>query len=278
MPSIISCLTNSYGRFGVEGAIQKLPAAGITALELPIRTAGVTPYFGDTPLLTNASGDAEIQAAQKLIADHGMDVVSCNVTSGNPLEADVVEITNRKLDIAARFGVALVVGGAGEAEDDDQRNRLYDHLRQIGDHAASLGITYCFETHPGICQNHYGMLETMEALDHPHLRLNFDTANILYYNQQIDVEIALARVCQYVRHIHLKDSQGEFGKWYFPALGDGGAVNFVRVLEIMRPLGFRGPYSLEIEGIAGEGELTLDQHHERIADSMAHLQRCGYLD
>lgn len=278
MPPIISCFTNSYGRFGAQAAIENLRDAGIEFLELPIRTAGVPTFFKDTPLVTTESTPGEIRDVQQRIADHGLGVSSCNVTSGNPLDPEVVAITKRKLDLAQQFGVALVVGGAGEVDDPGQLGTLYEHLRQIGDHAEACGITYCFEVHPGVCQDHRGMLETMDALQHPALKLNFDTGNISFYNRNIETEVALAKVCHHVRHVHLKDHNGEYDHWYFPALGHGGAVNFVRVLELMRTCGFQGPYSLEIEGIAGEDELSLEQYRQRIVDSVAHLRNCGYFD
>ena len=278
MPAVVSCLTNSYGRYGGSAAIEHLGSIGVAHVELPIRTEGVRPLFGDEPLVTTASSPRALRDVQHRLAEHGLSVASCNVTSGNPLDAANVALVERKLELAAQFGVPLVVGGAGEAETPDELSTLYRHLEQIGDRAGALGITYCFETHPGLCQNHYRMLETMRALDHPHLKLNFDTGNILYYNQGVNGEIALAKVCQHVRHMHLKDSQGEFGAWYFPALGNGGAVDFARVLQLMRGCGFTGPYSIEIEGIAGEPELTLDQVRQRVTDSVAHLRGCGYFD
>lgn len=278
MPAIVSCLTNSYGRFGARGAIELVRSARLECLELPIRTAGVPSPLGDEPLVTTATTPKQLGEVRRLLDRHGIRVTSCNVTSGNPLDPAVVEITRRKLALAGALDVSVVVGSAGEVEDERQLPTLYAHLREIGDCAGELGITYCFETHPGICRHHYGMLETMEALRHPHLKLNFDTGNILYYNTGIEGEIALAKVCPHVRHLHLKDSQGEFGQWYFPALGRGGAVDFRRVLDIMRPLGFHGPYSIEIEGIAGEGELTLEEYHRRVEESAAHLRACGYFD
>ena len=187
MRTIVSCLTNSYGRFGARGAIENLRDAGLEFLELPIRTAGSKSIFGDEPLITTESTAADLKSAQKLMSDHGVQPSSCNVTSGNPLEREVVEITRRKRDIAAELGVTLVVGGAGEADGQEQLEQLYAHLREIGDYAAGHGITYCFETHPGICVNHRYMLQTMNALDHPNLRINFDTGNILYYNENICV-------------------------------------------------------------------------------------------
>jgi L-ribulose-5-phosphate 3-epimerase len=276
MPCLISCFTNSYGRFGAMGAIENLRAAGIENIELPIRSAGTVSIFGDEPLVTTESTSDDLKRVDELLAEHDIRVSSCNLSSGNPLDPEVVEITKRKLEIAKRFGVSLVVAGAGEASDERSRETLYDHLREIGDFAGERGITYCFETHPGLCVNHRGMLETMDELNHPHLKLNFDTGNILYYNEHIQVEIALAKVCPHVRHVHLKDSMGEPGEWYFPALGRGGAVNFLTVYETLRDCGYTGPYSLELEGIEGEGELALEEYQQRIIHSVEHLHDCGY--
>lgn len=278
MRPIVSCLTNSYGRFGARGAIENLRDAGLEYLELPIRTAGTKSIFGDEPLLTTEATADDLRTVQKMMADHGLQLASCNITSGNPLQREVVDVTKRKLDLAAELGATLVVAGAGEAEDEEQLTQLYAHLREIGDYAAAHGITYCCETHPGICVNHRYMLKTMEDLQHPHLRINFDTGNILYYNENIAGDVSLAKICHYVKHVHLKDSRGNPGEWYFPALGYGGAVDFVQVLHIMRNCGFRGPYSLELEGIRGEPELSLAEYQQRIVDSVQTLRQCGYFD
>jgi len=274
----ISCLTNSYGRFGAQAAIEKVRQAGIEWIELPIRTHGTDSIFGDEPLLTDQATPDQLSELATRLADHDVRLSSCNVTSGNPLDPEVLAVTLRKLDIAADLGIELVVGGAGEANNENELSSLYANLRQIGDRAAKLELTYCFETHPGICQDHGGMIDAMHELEHPHLRINFDTGNILYYNEPINGEIALAKVCAWVSHMHLKDSHGEYQDWYFPALGYGGAVDFVRVLELMDVCGFTGPYSLEIEGIKGEAELSLDDHHQRIVDSVNHLELCGFLN
>ncbi len=272
----ISCFTNSYGRFGGEAALAHLPRTGIGWLELPIRTAGAKPFFGDEPLITTAATPADVAALQKRIDGAGLKLASCNVTSGNPLDPEVLRITLKKLDLAAAFEVKLVVGGAGEAETEADRDTLLEHLKTLGDHAAKLEITYCFEVHPGICRHPDGMLETMHRLDHPHLKLNFDTGNVLFYNQDVAVDEALVKVREHVRHVHLKDTNGEFGQWHFPALGAGGAVDFARVKQLLEEVNYTGPYSLEIEGIEGEPEQSLADYQTRIEQSLAHLKRCGY--
>ena len=81
---------------------------------------------------------------------------------------------------------------------------------------------------------------------------------------------------EHVRHVHLKDTNGRYHDWHFPALGAGGAVDFAGLKHILDEVNYAGPYSLEIEGIAGEPELSLADYQTRIADSLAHLKRCGF--
>ncbi len=92
------------------------------------------------------------------------------------------------------------------------------------------------------------------------------------------MKLRLAKVCHYVKHLHLKDCIGNPGEWYFPALGYGGAVDFLQVLHLMRNCGFQGPYSLELEGIRGEPELSLADYQQRILESVETLKTCGYFD
>ncbi len=76
--------------------------------------------------------------------------------------------------------------------------------------------------------------------------------------------------------MHLKDSRGGFEDWYFPALGEGGAVDFARVRQTLDDAGFSGAYTIEIEGIGGEPEPGLDERQDRIRRSVAYLRDCGF--
>jgi inosose dehydratase len=278
MPPIIACHTNSYGHLGGPAAIESIRAAGLDYVEIPIRTAGFRSRRNDPPLVTTESTSSELSAVQRLLERCGVTVSSCTCIAENPADPANVPVMLRKLDLASHFGVRSVVADAGAAHSDDERATLYTNLCKIGDHAEKLGITVCFETHRGLCVNHREMLRTMADLAHPHLRLNFDTGNILYYNDNIQGEVALAKCCHLVKHVHLKDTPGNFGEWNFPALGRGGAVNFLRVYQIMRDCGFKGPYTIEIEGVGDEGDLTLAEYHQRVVESVKCLRTLGYFE
>ncbi|MGD9856999.1 MAG: sugar phosphate isomerase/epimerase family protein [Planctomycetaceae bacterium] len=278
MRRIISCFTNSYGRFGPREAMTRVRAAGIDHVELAIKTDGVGSLFGEEPILTDRSGPREVNDVRHLLEAAGVSLSSCNITSGNPLDDAVVAVTLRKLQLAADLGVDCVVAGAGEGGRPDQQSKLFHNLRRIGDAAGDLGLITCFETHPGLCRNAKAMVRTMEALDHPCLRLNFDTGNLLYYNEGADVVSGLTAVLPWVRHVHLKDHNGCAGDWHFPALGAGGAVDFVAARDVLDSAGFAGPYSVEIEGLQTEPPRSREQTHQRVAESAKHLRRCGYFD
>ena len=185
----------------------------------------------------------------------------------------------RRLQFARRwFDVPVVVTVAGQLGDAAKRGTVLDQLRRIGDTAGALGVTVALETHKGPTQDADAMLALMAELDHPHVRLNFDTGNIAYYNRGADPVAELRRVAHLVRNVHLKDNRGGFEDWYFPALGDGGAVDFRRVREVLDAVGFAGPYTIELEGIGGEPEPGLEGRQDRVARSVEHLRTCGYFD
>jgi len=122
------------------------------------------------------------------------------------------------------------------------------------------------------------MLMAMHQIDHPMVRLSFDTAALPYYNQGMNVEVALAKVCHLVRHVRLRDSGGEFGSDWFPALGYGGAVDFVRVWQLMSVCGFFGPYAILVEHGSHAGVRDVADCVDGVRKSLRTLRDCGFLD
>jgi inosose dehydratase len=276
----VSCFTNSYGPSGVWAAAERIREAGIDHLELALRGHD----FGglvipESTVITEKADDATARSFLDHLQRHAVKISSCNVGGADIRTVEGVELTERRIRFAARwFGVKLCVTGAGQPVDASERKTVVSHLQRLGDTAAGHGITLALETHKGPTQNAKAMLALMSEVDHPHVRLNFDTGNIAYYNRGVDPCDELEKVKHLVRNVHLKDNRGGFEDWFFPPLGDGGAVNFVRVREILDSVGFLGPYTIELEGIGGEPEPRLEERQARIAKSVRHLIECGYFD
>jgi inosose dehydratase len=278
VPRIVSCFTNCFGPSGVRAAVERVEDAGIDHLELALRGHN----FGglvipESAVITEKATDAEAEAFVSLLHRHNVKVSGCNVGGADIRTRDGVELTERRIAFARRwFDVHVVVSGAGQPTDAEERRVIVDHLRRIGTMAGDLGIVVALETHKGPTQNAASMLSLMDDVDHPSVRLNFDTGNIAYYNQGMDPADELEKVAPLVRNVHVKDNRGGFEDWYFPSLGDGGAVDFRRIREILDRVDYHGACTIEIEGIAGEPEPGLDGRVERVRRSVEHLRNCGY--
>jgi inosose dehydratase len=280
MKRILSCFTNCYGPSGVRMAVERIRDTGINHLELALRGHNLGGLvIPEEVVLTEKADDATAQAFVDSLNQHRVRISGCNVGGADIRTVEGVELTERRIRFAHRwFGVKVVVSGAGQPADDAQRRVILDHLRRLGDLAGGLGVTIALETHKGPTQNADAMLGLMDQLGHPHVRLNFDTGNIAYYNTGADPVAELRRVAGLVANVHLKDNRGGFEDWYFPALGDGGAVDFQAVREVLDAVGYAGAYTIEIEGIGGEPEPGLDTRQDRIRRSVDHLRACGYFD
>ena len=107
--------------------------------------------------------------------------------------------------------LSLLASTRGEAG----RNVVYDRLRAIGENAAPFGIKVCLETHPDMAHNGDIALETMKAVDHPNIRINFDTGNVYYYNHDVTAIKEVQKIIEYVGAVHLKDTNGGYRTWNF---------------------------------------------------------------
>jgi inosose dehydratase len=262
----------------LAAAIPRVAEAGLRHVELALRPHSMGGLeIPEDVVLTERSTAEAVAAIQELLARHGVAVATCNIGGVDPGSDDGLEILSRRLRCARRwFDAPLAVTGAGQASDHRAGMRLVENLTALGDLAGELGMILSLETHQGPTQNAQAMTRLMERVDHPAVRINFDTANILYYNEDADPVAELRQVFPYVASIHLKDSRGRFEDWYFPAIGDGGAVNFDELLDFLRASDFAGPLTIEIEGIRSEPEPGLDERQERVVRSVTHLKKLGY--
>ncbi len=253
MANLIACRILSYGKYQ-HRAWTHLPAIGIRNIEMPIPPV---------------EQRAEVRTK---LADHGLRVTVlqsvCDVTL-----PDAVETMRPQLDACVEFGAPFCFLSA-KAKDAD-RSVIYNRLGQIGDAARSLGVTVVLETHPDLATNGDTARQTMQAVGHPNIRINFDTANIYFYNRGVTAVGELAKVIDSVASVHLKESTGKFEEWVFPVLGTG-VVDFPEIFRMLNARGFDGPCTMELEGTKGV-DLNEAEHLKYIADSAAYLRRIGAL-
>jgi sugar phosphate isomerase/epimerase len=252
MQNIISCRPSSYGKY-IDKAYEHLAKMGIRHIEMPM------------PRLE------EVEGLLEKICRCGLSVASidapCNIHSENISEEFKLPVELAKQVGAKRIFISVHTG-------ETPKEIVYQRLRMVGDIAAEADVIVMLETHPDLVTNGDVGLQTMRMVDHPNVRINFDTANIYYYNEAVDGIEEMKKILEYIEGIHLKDTNGQLQTWYFPTLGQG-IVDFRRVRELLYSRGFYGPFTIEIEGIKGES-LTLEQTLERMEKSVKHLKECGF--
>ena len=248
MANILSCNLGSY-RGHLEAAYAHLPTIGVKHVE-----------FG----LPGADG---IPALMAKLQSHGLSPTT--VIASADIASDAYP--EQWADICARattLGVRVVFTSvhAGEIP----RETVYARLRAAGDVAAEHGLKIAMETHPDLMTNGTIACETLEAIDHPNIGMNFDCANIMYYNEGTTTVAELEKVASRVFSVHLKDSAGFYKTWNFPTLGQG-IVDLPRVFEILNGVGFYGPFTMELEGIEGQ-RFNAEEACADVAASVAYLR------
>jgi L-ribulose-5-phosphate 3-epimerase len=158
----------------------------------------------------------------------------------------------------------------------------YKVLHQLGEIAQSYGKIISMETHPPYCMNAAQMLETIEKVNHPAIKINFDTANIYYYTKLKPGEgiDEMEKVVDHIGSMHLKESNGGYKTWFFPELGHpGGIVDFKRIFEILEKHNFTGVSTIELEGTKEKpsNTLTMDEAKEIVKKSADYLKKIGVL-
>jgi sugar phosphate isomerase/epimerase len=153
-------------------------------------------------------------------------------------------------DFARAMGVASIachIGCVPEDRSHPDYTGVRDTVRRICDHAAKAGQTFALETGQ---EPAHTLLQFIQEVDRPNLRINFDPANMILYGSGDPIE-ALRAVGHLVVSVHAKD--GDWPPKDKPgALGTErplgqGAVGMERFVGALREIGYSGPLNVERE-------------------------------
>jgi inosose dehydratase len=251
MPAnLIACRPGSYGEFQSD-AFAEMSKIGLRNVEIAVPAEDQWP------------------ALKADLAKHGL--AASSVAGGVDLSKDEQIAAFAQLAKGAKYFGAKVIflsvksGGRPLPE-------CYEKLRKLGDVAKAHGATIGMETHPDLVTNGDTAAATMKGVNHPNVKLNFDTANIYYYNEGVDGVAELQKFLPWLISVHLKETNGKLKTWYFPGLHEGeGIVDFPAVFRLCNDARFYGPFTLEIEGCQGE-KLTREQAVACVANSLRYLK------
>jgi inosose dehydratase len=267
---LVACALNAFAPHRPAAALAAIRDAGVTHVEVPL-AAICRP---DDPALI--ADEAAIDHMQQLLAEHGLRAATINLAASAADSAADSPSMAAGLQAAVRLGANLVTAAAGAPIDEAQRQQLLTRHRQLGDRARDVGLVVAFETWPGLCGDSRALQQTMQDLDHPALRLNFDTGGYAARNPWSNWEVALQRVCAWLGSLRLTDTTGKPGELEFPPLGQGATIDFTRTLQIVQSVGFRGPATIDFRIPVRRGAPPLEKCSAGLARSVAQLRRGGW--
>jgi sugar phosphate isomerase/epimerase len=172
------------------------------------------------------------------------------------------------LDRTLALGLNSLTLHAGflPAADDPGREAFLDTLAQAATLAAAKDVTLAFETGQETADL---LRSTLDELNSPHLKVNFDPANMLLYDMGDPVR-AVEVLGPDIHSVHVKDANrpriaGEWGQEV--PLGQG-QVNIKKFIEALKRNGFTGPLIVERE-VGNQSERLRD-----VAAGLAYLREC----
>jgi L-ribulose-5-phosphate 3-epimerase len=230
--------TNSYHTHSLEDALEGIAAAGYKYVEL----SAAVGWTEHVPLDADAKTLGKIQRTMNKL---GLIAVSLGGHTDLTTK-EGLKLGCKALDICERLGIDIMntaVGGHYKENEDEAA--FMGNIHELADYAAARDIMIGLEIHGEITSSGKKAIPVIEKIGRKNVRINYDTANIEFYDGT-KAEDDLPATVPYVIHCHLKDHIGGFKGWNFPAIGEG-EINFKKLLDIFAKGNYTGPFSVEIE-------------------------------
>ncbi len=266
MKNKVGVVTSTYPNFSAEEALEGISEAGFKYVEL----ASAPGYFEHILPRPEEADKEDVKKVLNLCKKYGLELY-CIAGHTRLMKEGAVNNFKKVIDYAEMAEVKFVTTDTGEVKTDDDKKKFYSDIKDIGDYARSKGVTVCLEMHGSWCNNGRTSSEIIKTLDHPNIRLNYDTGNVMFYGS-VRPEEDIGNALPYMAFMHIKDDGGEFKEWNFPALGDGN-IDFKKILTLIED--YTGPISVEIE-FDGK-ERSLEEINEAVKKSYNFLKNFGYI-
>jgi L-ribulose-5-phosphate 3-epimerase len=172
------------------------------------------------------------------------------------------------LDRTVALGLSDLMLHAGflpELSDPD-RPAMLDTLARAGQLAAEAGVTLAFETGQETADL---LRRTLDDLQMPNIRVNFDPANMLLYDMGDPIR-AVEILGPDIRSVHVKDARRPTtpGRWGAEVPLGQGEVNIRKFVQTLKATGYSGP--LVVERAVGDQAGRLRD----VAHGLAFLREC----
>jgi len=267
MKRIVAVNSNCYHGYSIEDALDGIKEAGFHYVELTA-TKGWTEHIFPTQSFAYLCS-----VKDKLERANIVPFAMSGHTNLMDRERTGDFIANMRL--ANFFGCDYIVSSVGEAHLKDKavasNEEVAGHIRDLVPYLEEYELTLVIENHG---EHGTGAIikSIVDLVDSERVRVNYDTANVIYFTGINPVE-DLAACISSVGFLHTKDKIGGMKEWNFPALGKG-SVDFPRLLEMLNKANNNSPMSIEIE-FTSAGSKNLAEVNQAVKDSYSYLKSLG---
>lgn len=168
------CSTNGYKHSGLERALKGIHEAGFRLVEIaaiPGHCAHIDP---------DNYTEKDVLWVYSLLQKYSMRAISISGHMDLTTDDSVARFKSR-IDMANDLGLKYINTGTGEAESEESINRFYKNIERIADYAEKKGVIVALETHGGLTGSSSECIKTLANVKSDNIRINYDTANVIYY-------------------------------------------------------------------------------------------------
>jgi len=234
----LSCAAYSYRDFLKEGGGMTLESFVDECARMGLDGAELTAYYFPPPV-----GEVRLNELKRHCFRRGLHILGTAVGS-NFAQADEaareaqVRMTCEWIDHSVTLGAPVIRVFAGPIPQGATEQQAFDWavtcLEEVIDHGARRGVAVALENHGGITETADQVLRLVERLCGPWFGLNLDFGNF-----HVDPYREIERCAPHAITTHVKRTTRS------PA--GPAPVDYARVNEIMRGVGYSGYFSIEYE-------------------------------
>ena len=188
----------------------------------------------------------------------------------------------KKMEFAKGLGAKIINTNAGPLS---RLQQFKDNIKAVIEKAEELNIKVGLESHGDIISSAHDSLGIIKEINHPLIRLNYDTGNVYYHSKKIiDPSEDIIDALDFIEYIHLKDIRVESRKIEYCALGDGSIklndiFNILKQYDRIIPMTIEIPIYLFCYGWGplkkGKTPLEIEKIKEAIQKSVDYIKKFG---
>ena len=212
--------------------------------------------------------DAALRKIRLACQERGLVVSYIGVSNnfgktGEPLRADI-DLVKTWVDTAARMGVPMVRIFAAWLPKGEPEERVWERMlgaiREAADHAAEKAVSLGLHNHNHGCVTQTGadVLRILDAVDNPYFTHILDTGQYVGSPGASGADRESAGTEQLYRSLAESAPRAAHvrAKFYRVADGEEEWLDYPRILEILKQVGFNGWMSVVYEGFDAEPSTT----------------------